>query len=247
MMEILRKIGWGKGGPAGSSRNLVATQGIISRCITDPDFPYLISFPRTGSHWLRMIMELYFDRPLLVRSFYEHSNSNYMLYHTHDMNFTDKRKSVIYLYRNPVDTVYSQILYYKHDFRNKLLVTFWMNYYFTHVLHWLKEDKHTVQKTILTYENLKQDMGNEFGKVCAHFNAAFDSDRIIQCSNKITKAEVKKNSTYIASVMTISEEYEQNRTWFRNNYGTYIYESWNQTLALHGLLNDSFFINLFGK
>ena len=29
--------------------------------------PFLISFPRTGSHWLRMLCELYFERPTLVR------------------------------------------------------------------------------------------------------------------------------------------------------------------------------------
>ena len=43
---------------------------VVKKNIEEPEFPFLISFPRTGSHWLRMIMELYFKRPALTRIFY---------------------------------------------------------------------------------------------------------------------------------------------------------------------------------
>jgi hypothetical protein len=42
----------------------------VTKSFTDnPDFPYLVSYSRTGSHWLRMIMELYFEKLSLVRVF----------------------------------------------------------------------------------------------------------------------------------------------------------------------------------
>jgi len=43
---------------------------ILDHFLKNADFPWLISFPRTGSHWLRMIMELYFEKPSLRRVFF---------------------------------------------------------------------------------------------------------------------------------------------------------------------------------
>ena len=83
----------------------------LAKVLSDPDFPFLISFPRTGSHWLRMLMELYFEQPSLVRVFYYKDNDNYLCYHHHDedLKLVDK-KNVIYLYRDPVDH-FIQILF----------------------------------------------------------------------------------------------------------------------------------------
>ena len=39
----------------------ITNQDLINEYINKPDFTFLISFPRTGSHWLRNIMELYFE------------------------------------------------------------------------------------------------------------------------------------------------------------------------------------------
>ena len=88
---------------------------VIKSFTDNPDFPYLVSFSRTGSHWLRMIMELYFEKPSLVRAFYFKDANDFTCYHTHDMDLELRRENVIYLYRNPVETVYSQLCYYKED------------------------------------------------------------------------------------------------------------------------------------
>ncbi len=41
-------------------------QFVVDYLRSNPDLPYLISYPRTGSHWLRLVMEEYFDKPSLV-------------------------------------------------------------------------------------------------------------------------------------------------------------------------------------
>src|SRR5690606_25937856 len=90
-----------------------ASPSAIINFIADKEKPFLVSFPRTGSHWLRMILELYFERPLLTRTFYYFDKEDdYLLLHTHDMGLTLLRENIIYIHRNPVDTVYSQINYY---------------------------------------------------------------------------------------------------------------------------------------
>ena len=75
----------------------------------NPDNPYLVSFPRTGSHWLRMVMERYFGRPSLVRVFYYPERNDFLTLHTHDLELDVQRRNVIYLYRDPVETVFSQM------------------------------------------------------------------------------------------------------------------------------------------
>jgi hypothetical protein len=96
---------------------------IIEAFIENPDSPFLVSFPRTGSHWLRLIMELYFGRPSLVRVFYYPERTDYLTLHTHDIDLDIERRNVIYLYRDPVDTVYSQLNYYKESPSMRAILT----------------------------------------------------------------------------------------------------------------------------
>ena len=69
--------------PKGSVR---VAQDVVDAFVADPENTFLVSFPRTGSHWLRMLMELYFQRPSLVRVFYFNERADYMCYHTHDLD-----------------------------------------------------------------------------------------------------------------------------------------------------------------
>ena len=111
----------------------VASKKVIDDFRNDPQFPFLISFPRTGSHWLRMMLEQYSNRPLLIRSFFEHPNKDYLLLHSHDMQLSEKRKNVLYLYRKPIDVVYSQLNFYQQDIHNLNLVLYWTNQYLSPV------------------------------------------------------------------------------------------------------------------
>ena len=86
----------------------------------------LISFPRSGCHWLMRVIELCTDRPRISRHGYAlpwyNSKRDPWGVHHHDYEFVtdsgrikllkdelkpEKFSHVIYLYRNPVDTLYS--------------------------------------------------------------------------------------------------------------------------------------------
>ena len=68
---------------------------VIDAFVSNPDNPFIISFPRTGSHWLRMLMELYFDKPMLTRKFFLLDREDYMAIHTHDDDLDVERSNVI--------------------------------------------------------------------------------------------------------------------------------------------------------
>ena len=71
----------------------------------------MVSFPRCGSHWIRMMVELYFNQPTLSRNFFFPDRTDYILLATHDLELNIRRDSVLYLYRDPVAVVFSQINY----------------------------------------------------------------------------------------------------------------------------------------
>ena len=89
----------------------ISDQTIIDKFIANPDNTFLVSFPRTGSHWLRMLTELYFGRPSLVRVFYYSERQDFLMLHAHDLELDVERLRVIYLYRHPVETIFSQLYY----------------------------------------------------------------------------------------------------------------------------------------
>ena len=106
---------------------------IIEKFSANHQNTFLVSFPRTGSHWLRMMMELYFERPSLVRIFYYPERKAYLTLHTHDLNLDVERSNVIYLYRDPVDTIYSQLQYHKEDIYDQERIAFWSDFYGRHL------------------------------------------------------------------------------------------------------------------
>jgi len=208
--------------PDGSTS--VDDPNVISSFTADPDFPYLISFSRTGSHWLRMIMELYFEKPALVRIFYFKDANDFTCYHTHDMELTVERKNVIYLYRNPVETVYSQLRYYKEDTDNPALRHHWVELYARHMAKWLVREKFTNKKTVLSYEGMRLNMHGEFAKVCAHFDQPLNKTKLDKVLDKVSKSELKQKTTHDKQVVNLSDEYRDARLDFVNKYADEIFE-----------------------
>ncbi|MDQ1350863.1 MAG: hypothetical protein QG657_1165 [Acidobacteriota bacterium] len=212
-------------------------QDVIERFTTNPDFPYLISFPRTGSHWLRMIMELYFEKPSLVRIFYFKEMRDFTCCHRHDESLEIERKNVLYLYRCPVDTVYSQLNYYKEDPFDTGRIAHWTGLYARHLSKWLLEETFTTQKTILAYERLKTDPAREFAKVCAHFAAPFNRDRLETALKMVTKEEVKKRTVHDPQVINLARQYTMDREIFTRRFSSTIMAS---VYAVNPLLKSFF-------
>jgi hypothetical protein len=211
--------------PAVDQSVRVSDQALVDRLLADPDFPLLVSFPRTGSHWLRMLMELYFGRPSLVRSFYYHDRRDFLMLHTHDLGLTVTRSNVIYLYRNPVDTIYSQLRYDKEDTDNRERVTHWADLYGRHLDKWLCTERFTAHKTILTYEGMKNDVSNEFQMITRHFDTPFDAEKLQRAISRVTKDEVKKKTQHDPQAIQLGDDYAIARARFAERQGRLVWET----------------------
>jgi hypothetical protein len=211
---------------------------IVDRFIKNPSFPYLVSFPRTGSHWLRMIMELYFEKPSLVRVFYYKKAKDFTCYHTHDLELDVVRKNVLYLYRDPGETIYSQLNYHKEDINNKERIKYWSDIYGKHLSKWLIQEGFTTKKTIITYEGMKADINAEFKKVCLHFNKIFDQSKLENVLHKVSKEELSKKTKHDKQVVVLSNSYKIKRQEFIKKYSNFILERvYKQNLKLKSFFN----------
>jgi Sulfotransferase domain len=195
---------------------------VVKSFTDNPDFPYLVSFSRTGSHWLRMIMELYFEKPSLVRAFYFKDATDFTCYHRHDIELELRRQNVIYLYRNPVETVYSQLGYYKENLDDPERRHHWTDLYARHLAKWLVHDDFTTRKTVITYEGMKSNMHGEIEKLCRHFGQEYDPVKLDSVLAKVSKDELKKKTKHDQQVVNLSDSYRNEREVFRNNYGKLI-------------------------
>jgi len=209
----------------------------IKTFVDDPASPFLVSFPRTGSHWLRMVMELYFERPSLVRVFYFPERRNYLTLHTHDMDLDVTRQDVIYLYREPVDTIYSQMSYEKDDLHDPSHVRYWSGLYGRHLDKWLHKETFTTHKTVIRYDRLRDTPETEFAKICSHFNQILDSHRLAKAMTGVTKEKVKEKTPHDPSVISLGEDYEDSRRVFREKYTGLV---WDAVLENGDHLKDMF-------
>ena len=198
-----------------SSSTQIVGEHVLVKFTNNPDFPYLVSFPRTGSHWLRMIMELYFKKPSLVRAFYFKDATDFTCYHTHDMDLDLSRESVIYLYRNPVETVYSQLKYYKENIDEESRRRYWTELYARHLSKWLLHDDFTKKKTVIAYEGMKKDLHQQMRKLCEHFGAEYSRTRLESVEEEVSKEQLKKKTRHDQQVVNLTNDYARERERFK--------------------------------
>lgn len=203
---------------------LITDINIITSFVANPRNVFLVSFPRTGSHWLRMLMEKYFERPILRRIFYYPYKTNFLALHSHDMELILVRENVIYLYRNPIDVVFSEMIFLREDIGDLERVLYWTNAYATHLNKWLVQEQFTKKKTIVQYEGLLNNPLEEFSKVCAHFGEDIDKDKFLKVYEFVTKDEVLRKNLHDSRIVRIESEYEKTRADFRERWRTAIWE-----------------------
>ena len=221
--------------------SLVINNKIVQQYIDNPDFPWLISFPRTGSHWLRMLMELYFKKPSLVRTFFYHKAKDFTCYHRHDEDLKiENVNNIIYLYRNPIDTVYSQMNYYNEDLMNNDRIIYWAELYGMHLSKWLYDETFSQKKVVLTYEGLKNNLVKEFEKLCEFFEHEFIENKIIKINEMVSKEKLKKKTKHDQQVVNLSNEYQIVRQKFTYQNKEKIYNSvFNKNSKLENIFNAS--------
>jgi hypothetical protein len=200
-------------------------QRLVEQYEENPANPFLVSFPRTGSHWLRMMLELYFERPTLVRAFYYPDSSDFVLRHHHDLELDVRRENVIYLYREPIATIYSQLKYEKDPLDDKSRIAHWSAIYGQHLDKWLVQENFTNKKTVITYEGLKNNLDTTFAQVTTHLGEPFDSARLHKAAAQVTKDEVKSKTQHDEQVIQLDSRYEMSRETFREQSGAYVLEA----------------------
>lgn len=210
-------------------------------------YPLFISYPRTGSHWVNCLMELYFDRPRLREyrvTFIDLSRKDYMWFHDHDHHLDLKINpnwKVLYLQRNPVDTIYSNLQYNKAEKEKNILKSYKdidfleedvikeATQYKRHLEKWLINNKESV-KTIITYDELKNNFFEEFKKICQYFNKEYSEERANRVREYVTKERLftAKNRYEVAANSNMNSDcYIKNRERFRKFYELKINKMFN--------------------
>jgi len=210
----------------GTSR-VIRDRHVIRDYLARPDSTALVSFPRTGSHWLRMIMERYFERPSLVRIFFYPEKSDYLSFHTHDKDLRFTHPRTIYLYRDPVETLYSQMQFCGEPLESARKVRHWAGEYAANLSKWLDNETFTEKKLIFKYENLRADPAGEFSKLCDWYNLPLDTARLESALDGLTKNRVDKG-TSDRRVVNLSTTYSEQRDRFREAHSALI---WSVTAA----------------
>lgn len=210
---------------------------IIGRFYANPNNTFLVSFPRTGSHWVRMIMELYFEQPSLTRVFYFPENRDYLSLHTHDLGLEIIRPNVIYLYRDPIETIYSQLSYHKEDIKDESKIRFWSEIYGAHLDKWLYMEEFTKEKTIIRYDKFKENIDEEFNKICNHFHNSLDTNKLNIAAKQVSKKNVKNKTLHDQQVINLNEQYRKIRKQFQEEKGDFV---WNVILKNKDYLRKFF-------
>lgn len=197
-----------------------ADMELTNKFISNPEFPYLVSFSRTGSHWLRMMMELYLEKPSLKLLFFTdvEQAKDYSCYHTHDMDLQVRPRNVIYLYRNPVETIFSQMTYHEQDLTDVELVLAWADHYARHVKWWVLDEDFTSKKVILTYEGLKNDIEGEFKKISEFFGVPYDQELVNSVAANVSKEKISEKTKHDPKVINLDNEYSSRRQKFISDH-----------------------------
>ena len=212
-------------------------------------YPLVISYPRSGTHWLNIIMELYFDRPRLRRGASLLSGrTDYMWFHDHDIKLKVLHRlkkdgysfaHVLYLKRKPMNVIYSNMQHARTTNGNtiatlrggkKFRITQFKERYVRdlalslscHVREWTSWER----TTTVQFEKLLKDV-SEFEKVCDWTGQSFDEERIRRIIKKYDKKNITEPSikrTFGITPDMETAEYREARVAFKERFGEMIGE-----------------------
>lgn len=182
---------------------------------------HIVSFPRTGSHWLRMMIEVAFCNSTSIDNFSFDNAPNHITYHVHDLELKDKFDKVIYLYRNPVDTIYSLIKYYQQDIEDKENIKKLTNLYKDNAQKWLLEENFTKEKMFVTYESLVKNKEQELEKIARFLGVEFNKKNI-EKTKDISRDSVRNKTLYDNQIVNIEKDYKQKKEEFEKENKDYI-------------------------
>ena len=190
----------------------------------NPNLPYLVSYPRTGSHWVRLVMEGYFEKPSLVVLFNKTGENGFTCYHTHDLTSDGlttgslEKREVIYLYRDIAETVYSNLKYNNKSMDNENFIKTYSESYAKNLTKWMSKCDGDDDKLLLSYKALKNDFSTEFKKLTDYFGEDLDKEKLDKITEGLNKDKVKSSTTNIYSKIDDSKVYNDSRRVFMDKY-----------------------------
>ncbi|USN98830.1 MAG: hypothetical protein H6810_11825 [Phycisphaeraceae bacterium] len=207
--------------------------------------PLLMSFPRTGSHWLRMALELYFDRPMLTRHFFEHADDRMLLWHDHDKELKLRPDGpVVYLYRGPVDVVFSELTYHLGERAVDAgvgEVVRVAEHYRKHLRRWLLgEGLGARPDAVIAYEwMLDRPIGaiRPVVELLGEAGEVFDEGRLREAWARVTPSVVREKTEYISEVMDRAANKELRRCLFRYRHGGRVLDLFRGDAELCGAMD----------
>lgn len=196
------------------------------------DYPLFISYPRSGSHWMNCLMELYFDRPRLREervTLMPSDRTDWMWFHDHDLDLDIKHDNVLYLYRDPVDVIYSLLMAEQGKIKKKGIQQLdeLSQGVADHFNRYLGENG--MAKSVIRYELCKSDLPSQFKIITEFYGQEFDQSRLDWAADQVSKDKLvkeaslrkKKPDQYMNDKM-LSEKYSKNRKQFRVDHGEQI-------------------------
>jgi hypothetical protein len=206
----------------------------------DLNFPRLISYPRCGSHWFRYIMEYTLEMPCIVSS-YKFSNPNIDQcwgLHIHDRRLdnsdcppTKNLKKVIYLWRNPVDVIYSQLRYDGNlpdvlTTSSAEALNFGVDYliheYGSHLQRYRFNNSDIGEILEITYEQMREDTKGIISKSMEFLNLKFDKQKLQKVISECTKLKISQGINDRSAIDMVAatqpEQHKNNKEVFKSIY-----------------------------
>ncbi len=193
--------------------------------------PYYVGFPRSGSHWIRISLEMYTKGKSPISNFLKSKNETVQqLYKrinngefrgTHDMDLKFKTDYVLYMFRNPVDCIFSHMVYEGLSLSDSNSVNKFLDIWIKHINKWCFVETFTKKKIIISYESLIKDFDSNFLKIVKFMGLHVDKNKILDVKQKCTKSTINR-IVHDKKVINTSNNYSDDRNVFRNKHGKYI-------------------------
>lgn len=213
--------------------------------------PYYVGVSRSGSHWIRIVLEGYLGGKSPLSNFIACKDDIKVLMNhlsdfngTHDLLLDFQSDYVIYLYRNPIDCIFSNLKYDGTDISNRNRVDYYLDIWIKHIQKWYYDEQFTKKKVILCYEKLEQDFVSEFSKILFFLNLEIDEKKIINSKQNYSKSKIRE-IVHDKKVINNESDYEIQRNKFIELHGEYIYKRLPKThidichfpISLNNILN----------
>lgn len=191
--------------------------------LADQNHPVLVSFPRTGSHWVRLLVEEATGSPTLPRPLVA-SGTDYVLTHHHDPGLRLKHRTVVYLYRRDVSATVFSLLALTHG---RVVDTSRMDKYAReyamHMRRWLLSGPIARRKMVMVYEKLAHHTARWLRRLLRFLGRKVPPGAVDAAVLAATKERMRGISLeWSTGVVHVGEHYDADRVAFEEEHGGHV-------------------------